>query len=153
MSHPSTVKKIMDNWIEKSESENHAFNKYIALWIAFNAYYSSETNKNSDWESIEIIKTNDYLKKWYLTIENSNEVSDLLSLSPVINMKKNTAVIIKDNKDFASIIATLYQIRNNLFHGNKDDRVERDIEVVTKALPILKQLVVYCQSNFDKINF
>ena len=47
----------------------------------------------------------------------------------------------------------LYQIRNNLFHGSKSDHVERDLLVVTVALPILKKMVVFCQSNFNKIEF
>lgn len=153
MANPTTVKTIMNNWIEKSELENQVFNKYIALWIAFNAYYSSVTNEKFEKDSIAKIKSNYELKQWYLGIENSKEISNLLFISPIINMKNNREVIINGKEDYSSIIETLYQIRNNLFHGSKTDHIERDIEVVTVALPILNQLVIYCQKNFDKIEF
>lgn len=153
MANPSNVKVIMDNWIEKSEQEKHVFNKYIALWIAFNAYYSSATNSLSDAASIKMLKEKDELKKWYLDIENSKELSNLLALTPITNMKYKNDVVIDAKENFASIVETLYQIRNNLFHGSKVDHIERDIDVVTVALPILKKMVIFCQSNFDKIEF
>ena len=153
MANPSNVKMIMDNWIEKSEHEIHIFNKYIALWIAFNAYYSSVTNGLSDGASIKILKEQTELKDWYIGIENSEEIANLLAITPITNMKYKTDIIIDKKENFAAIIDTLYQIRNNLFHGSKSDHVERDLLVVTVALPILKKMVVFCQSNFNKIEF
>lgn len=153
MANPTIVKLIMNNWIEKSESEKQPFNKYIALWIAFNAYYSSATNENFEKDSITKIKCQSELKQYYLSIANSEEITNLLSVSPIINMKNNKAVIINGKEDYSSIIETLYQIRNNLFHGSKTDHIERDEEVVTAALPILKKIVIYCQKHFDEIEF
>lgn len=153
MAYPSHTKAIMDNWIEKSKLENHVFNEYIALWIAFNAYYSSVTNGLPDGASIKTLKEKDELKDWYVGIENSKEISNLLAIAPITNVKYKTDIIVDTKENFASILETLYQIRNNLFHGSKPDHVERDIEVVTVALPILKKMVIFCQSNFDKIEF
>lgn len=153
MANPSTAKIIMNNWIEKSESEIHNFNKYIALWIAFNAYYSSATNSHYDSASLKILKEKEELKAWYLGIANGDDISNLLPILPITNMKSETDVKINSREDFASILETLYQIRNNLFHGSKSDHVERDEEVVKLALPILRQLVLYCQEHFDEIEF
>lgn len=152
MSNPSTVKAIIDSWVQKSELETNAFNKYISLWIAFNAYFSSATNEIYERDAIKKIKDNNKLEQWYLSIANSKEVSILLAISPLLNIKKNEEVV-STRENYSSIVETLYQIRNNLFHGNKSEHVERDTDVINAALPILKKLVIHCQTNFDQLEF
>ena len=42
------------------------------------------------------------------------------------------------NRDIASLIGTLYQVRCNLFHGSKSLRINRDIELVKYSAVILE---------------
>lgn len=152
MANPSSVKKIMDNWILRSKTESEPFNKFISLWIAFNGYYVSATGENRDAEALKKIKSNNELKNWYDTIKNHSSVTTLISIAPVKNLKSGNDVTI-DRDDFGTVIDIVYQIRNNLFHGNKSDHVNRDNEVVSAAIPILEQITVYCQQNFLTLDF
>lgn len=152
MANPSNVKGIMDNWIQKAESEKHCFDIFISLWISFNAYYISETNEQSDRMAVDALKNNNEFRNWYLSIKSCEQISELISVTPIKNIK-NGKILEIDRNDFATVLEVIYQIRNNLFHGSKGDHIERDIEVVSAAVPTLKLLTDYCNSNFNKINF
>jgi len=53
------LKQLISDWFKKSENEDNPFNKFISIWISFNALYSLICNCRSDREKID--KFSDYI--------------------------------------------------------------------------------------------
>jgi len=167
---PKLVYKHVLLWIKKAKSEKTGFDKFFALWVAFNSFYDfhyeriKPTGKEKDEER---------LKKLIEDLTTEDEATTLLQmLSPKIETLLNTYYEIKLNwgrrdikaelqKEFGQrkfnkhtlklLILALYGIRNNLFHGSKPltDRQERmlntafDILLPIFSLLLIKYLICY----------
>jgi hypothetical protein len=151
-------------WIKKAKSEKTGFDKFFALWVAFNSFYRFyyERVKPEGKESDE-----DRLKKLVNHLITEEEATTLLEmLSPKIkNILRHPGEIkinwgrrdIKaelqtefekgnlNKHTFKLLILTLYGIRNNLFHGYKALTNEQEKLLDTAfdvLLPILSLLLI-----------
>ncbi len=50
------VKKIIKDWSQQSKNQEDNLNKFISLWIAFNAWGSNMSNSNKDYKIINWVK-------------------------------------------------------------------------------------------------
>jgi hypothetical protein len=142
-------------WFKRSQSDKQEdnydnFDKFIALWIAFNGWANIETNKTKDSELIkEVSKSGGVLGKNYkrLLKDDSNfrsNVEALKSASPVYDMRylndSDKAKEISNIENLGEVLKVIYQIRCNLFHGAKDLEDTRDNNLVKLAYDILTEL-------------
>ncbi len=143
------------NWIGRAENEqeNDPIYSFISAWIGFNYYYSTFA-KAYNMDFISWIETNRKRKgdksQWLFLInhEEFNKFFDnfkkrhpdvfkeKISL-PIENMLNGMKVPDGLSGEFelndlkvVQIFSTIYQIRNNLFHGDKDpDKDKRDMQL------------------------
>ena len=141
-------------WFKRSQSDKQNdnydnFDKFIALWIAFNGWANIETKKTreSEWRA-EVSKSGGVLGKNYKILLNDDSnfklnVEALKSASPVYDMRypndSNKAKKINDINDLREVLDVIYQIRCNLFHGAKDIEIDRDNKLVKLAYDILTE--------------
>lgn len=145
------------SWFEKANHEEDEFDRFVYLWFAFNILYSEHFDNN------ERQAIREYLRENWWAISNP----DIILKSEDVDYFKNR--IIKnckiynrqDTSEFAerlkngqnsnryrfeALMMILYQVRCNLFHGNKLFSSESDQEVVKHAANILEK-VIYCWIN------
>ena len=138
-------------WFERSERAEVPIDdadRFISLWIAFNAWLKKEFGENTpDKKMIEGAKGNTALKEIFRKLSASDR--DFTT-----NMSKLTGYIVIDMRDpsnkqrekrctgdYESFLDTIYQIRCNLFHGRKNfEENKKDQELVTLALKLLRPL-------------
>lgn len=135
------------------------FDRFICLWISFNCFFVSEFYKKAKKLSnnrepqekkhyLNIIYTNKNYKKIYKSlIENDKlfkeDLNDFKKLTETIThfrgkiadmrqgrLKKKFAQPFKNIGNFKQFILCVYQIRCNLFHGNKSPVQDGDRELV-----------------------
>ena len=148
---PVYLENLILNWVNRSQGrsmEFTAFDKFISLWIAFNAWVTYKSNSDRDIDMIEWVKKKSELPNMFKNLIESNKVfvSDLQSLKakcPVIDMRprrKAKKKSINDIKNFNEVIDVIYQIRCNLFHGQKGADEQRDLELVDLAFRVLTEI-------------
>ncbi len=141
---------IMNDWIKKGENEQEDVNKFICYWIAFNCYYvavTTETERTAIKMIIQDSDTKEIFNRVYK--QYKNEFDKILSLKSIKDErpKKNNQVKI-EVVDLSTVMWCLYQVRCNLFHGNKGLNSKRDKEILSITTPILRYLV---KEFFEKL--
>jgi hypothetical protein len=161
-------------WIKTAEDNGTGDPVYsfIAAWIGFNYYYSTfafaEDKKDEGfkiWSNSNFHGSKGDKAQWSFLIQHSSFESffnnfkkqnkKIFGVSiklPIVDMlkgefvpKDRTGEIKLEELSTLEIFEILYQIRNNLFHGDKDPKKnERDLELSTFAcrfaLPFLRNL-------------
>lgn len=137
-------KKIALRWWKKSQKEDDVFDRFICLWIAFNALYGIKSGSNQDQikslieelydDAYDIILEN--IDFFYTPIKNLNPSIRRLDTSNYIRELKASS----NNRDkLVQLMYCIYQVRCNLFHGGKTPDSDRDYKVVRNACKILQQ--------------
>lgn len=144
------LRKIIRSWYERAQSAEDAFDRFIYLWIAFDAFATNYSEKEWPKEVRENIEEDSLLINDYLSsmkdINFSRKIRELQKLCPVHDTRKKFlndpkhSVTINDPNSFKEVINIIYKIRNNLFHGGKSPNVERDRKLVSLAFNILSKL-------------
>lgn len=170
-------KERMKSWLRMAENsqKDDPVMSFIAAWIAFNYYYStfcsSRANRKGFQSWVERTGQDEYSDKtrWlylmktdhfldcYKNLWKSDVLEENIQL-PIIDMLYGRKV--PDNREgelkwenltMEEVFRVLYQIRNNLFHGQKqiDDKNERDKKLTTAAsnfmVPLLRELISQTQ--------
>ena len=175
--------KKMRNWIKSAKDKqrnDHVFS-FISAWIGFNYYYSTFANEHkkefiswadknfsgyrgnkSQWSFL----INHYsFKAFFNSFRESNEAIFKSEIRlPVENMIGNDPVP-KDFKgiyklkdlDDEQIFSVVYQIRNNLFHGEKDpekDKRDKKLSIFASdfMMPFLIDLIENTNGEVIKNN-
>lgn len=152
-----------------SNENTQMFAKFYFLWSAFNSLYNlefdefesesarikliiklineNEANKLINDNSDEIMGFNKPVKdekhrfllkfnhKYEHSIENGTREYNYSDFNKIYSNPASSF-----NKKLEAVILTIYQIRNNLTHGNKDGNY-RDIDLVQNSNPIIENLV------------
>lgn len=142
------TKKIIKNWFLRWQEPQDCFDKFICLWISFNAFYCwislEETwkrsiyvdflkeNEKEDWDISRILffvkkneeffnslKDDPNLKKFHKYI-NIRTRENSKKIWWIIDLFKDEKVTYIDISDFKKYILVIYQVRNNLFHWWKN---------------------------------
>lgn len=138
-------------WFKRAERAKVCIDdadKFISLWIAFNAWLKKEYREcKHDFEMIEKAKGNNGLKETFRELPNGDKdfQKNLRKLMkyvvPDTRDPENEQKLKKCTGDYESFLDTVYQIRCNLFHGTKNiEENKRDKELVTLALKLLHPL-------------
>lgn len=122
------------------------FFRFVAAWVAFNAFYSSRMHKESgDWEKIkafarvsEVADQHGKLLKTHVEYRNAVEV---LRKKNVRDLRNGRDRKIQDIDDFGQVASCLYQVRCNLFHGGKSPTNVRDRDLVDAAYLIISHFL------------
>ncbi|MCT4617474.1 MAG: HEPN domain-containing protein [Candidatus Gracilibacteria bacterium] len=144
-------RKLIKNWLKKSALEEKPFDKFIALWIGYNGFYSNFFENGGDREKA-ITKMGNHLelKRLFEDDDGINpKVEEFFKLIEgrkdelgigVKDLKKNKIVDIKREKGLKNFLKLIYTIRCNLFHGDKDIYGGRDDKLVLLAYEALYEI-------------
>lgn len=152
---PENVEHIL-KWIDKSRNEEDYFDKFVYGFFALNALYSEYFVGEDMGEKgaiKELFKANyDRNQKDLAAIFDTPEYEYFCNRAPIVNMRYDPSVgkgspdtrrdseIIRERipwKSSRSMLLILYQIRCNLFHGNKSFGSSNDQEVMKNASELL----------------
>lgn len=168
-----TSKMIITSWYQNAQKpikypNFDYFDRFISLWISFNAFFVAEyhkeacklSNNNDPWERkyLEAIYSQksyiiiylDLVSKSKLFKENLNIFMELLEKTSCpghiadMRRKRNrcrNAQEFSDINNFEQFILITYRIRCNLFHGNKHPYNDDDIKVVKIVFKLFNQFL------------
>ena len=141
---------INDNYIGNETNKNCI--KFIFLWIRYNNYYNKkytkEINKKYKEERIRAKALNcDKVQRKYSEFKEEflnsfKSLSNQDTLKEYITNLKTKEIILfnEHNSDLDDFLDTVYQIRCNLFHGDKLAR-DYDAKIVSWAYECLNKLL------------
>ncbi len=140
-------------WIEKSRTEEDNFDKFVYGFFALNAMYS-EYYTTGERGAIKALFRDNYerSRSEFESILSMPEYEYFCNRAPIKNMKYNpddpdgVPDTLHDTNNLQkrdpknsnrSMLMILYQIRCNLFHGNKSFSLEGDQEIMKNAAELL----------------
>lgn len=155
------------------------FDRFIALWISFNGFYvwelyseakgSCGNGEPTDYHFIKAIREKDEYKEIYITLLKNRSYSyliagffDLLNGDSFVTHFKGRVADLRhpnsetkatkfdDINNFSQFIGVVYQIRCNLFHGNKSIDNESDLKLVEGIIEPFQNFVkeVYLATGY-----
>lgn len=141
------VKKIIKRWFEKAKHEVDDIDRFIALWISFNAFYACGNlteNENVQLKTIktkyrcffpDIVKDNDSFFQEFADYIVSKPINKgfIQDLRYSINSPKQEKKVYINLDCINEFIDCVYQIRCNLFHGGKSLEDGQDRKLVCLA--------------------
>jgi hypothetical protein len=141
-----------NRWYEKAGLASDSYDKFISAWISFNAIYGQEDNISEFTEKNKIRNVIRNLRESAVdAVMSLPEVDFFSQINPPISGSRfdtshqqqmlNRNLNYNRRKGLEHLILILNTVRNNLFHGSKDVNRTRDLEIVTKAYPIVSKLV------------
>src|SRR5208283_747131 len=148
-----TAREVAKSWVHKAKEEKDPFDKFVYLWFAFNALYGQYLEKEDDKEKYLICTcSKDYLKqvprrnlqsilnKDYVRFFENRIIRDCRRKSGKdtrenVSSLKNTSNTLSYR--VTSLLLILYQVRCNLFHGDKMYERDSDQEVIKNAADAL----------------
>lgn len=151
MASLQTIRKVNRAWIRRGDQTRDEFDKFLCYWIAFNGLYSYVSGKTQDSVALTAIKKSSHFRRIFSDIvtEDGSSLKRLKALSPPVrdarNYKKPPKVIV--NNTLSEVIDALYQVRCNLFHGNKEENSQRDRQVIRASVPMLRDIVKTFSEN------
>lgn len=153
---------LIKRWFEKSKRQRNSFDKFISLWISFNAFYAAEHLQKSEKQQLNNIN-NEY-KKVFSGLVHSNPRS-FQDLKTYIETKPRNTGFIQDLRfsvgrekykrrylNIASLCEYLdcvYQVRCNLFHGGKSLEDGQDEEIVRRSY---KSMTIFLKEIYRRRN-
>lgn len=144
------LREIVRTWFERAQSAEDPFDRFIYLWIAFDAFATNYSEKEWPKQVRQNIQEDLLLIDCYASSMRGNlffqKIGELQKLCPIYDTRKRFlrdprySVTINDPNNFKEAVEVIYKIRNNLFHGGKSPNAERDKRLVSLAFDILDKL-------------
>jgi hypothetical protein len=144
---------LINEWhsvsIGKPIERKDIFFQFMAGWVSMNAlynWYGKAASLSGDKKKLtRFADANDKAKKLHKSLLHSNaeykNAVDVLSKKGILDVANGNRVFIADEEDFEQVMLCVYQVRNNLFHGDKLMGNERDEEVVTASYQIISNFL------------
>jgi len=139
-------KKLAYRWFENGKDKEDVFDKFIYLWISFNALYGSEMDRY-EYQRIKSFIDGVYSNKYDIILEGKEFFyTPIVNLHPLHdtspkNTKRHIDVLQstqKSNRDkLKALLLCVYQARCNLFHGDKIPERYRDREIANESAKVL----------------
>lgn len=147
-------------WNEKSEGEVDCYDRFVYLWFAFNVLYNNYFDSYSDTERYAIKKMIDHHRGLF-----SEQAVNAITGDPAVVFFMDRTIRDcrssgKDTSEYRIILSQqnrppiskvkalcmiLYQVRCNLFHGNKIFGRESDDQTVRQAsIALYRIMEVLC---------
>jgi hypothetical protein len=146
---------LIKRWYNKAKHQRNYFDKFISLWISFNAYYAHKDLEKTEQKQLQEFLQNHAAEfngacnqvefsdfKCHIDTKSRNKgyIQDL-------RYEKNTDREIRNRKYYSTVtnfeqyIDCVYQVRCNLFHGGKNLEDGQDEEIVKLAFKSLLKLI------------
>jgi len=146
-----THEELIVQWFKRSQKQRvrkfTVFDQFISLWFAFNSWGTYLSKEDRDTDMFNWIKRNTKLPQIFeeLTKSNPEFISKLQRLSQyeVLDMRprhQGESKSISDLHSLDQVLQVIYQIRCNLFHGQKSMIDPHDKELVELAFCILSRI-------------
>ena len=143
--------ELIRSWLKVAHKENHslanrldAYFRFMALWIAFNAFLTKEyTSKRGDREKVSAFAANNVNASFHKDrLKEGNfysEAVEYFKKHGVKNMQPNAGpkCEVSSRECFREVMDCVYQVRCNLFHGDKRIDNENDFKHVEAAYTIV----------------
>jgi hypothetical protein len=142
-------------WYSKAKHQRNYFDRFISLWISFNAYYAYKDLEKSEQQQLK-----KFQKKHKAEFNSVCNYSEFSEFKRYIDTKTRNTGFIQDlrygkdtdreirNRKYYSIVTNfeqyigcVYQVRCNLFHGGKNLEDGQDEEIVKLAYKSLLKLI------------
>lgn len=141
------IKEFIEGWIIKADKEEDEYYKFFTYYLALNYLYNHEFEEVSSEKErlvLFISKTvcNKEFNDFKITIDKKSEL--IKQQIKDMRSNRNSKIYKLDdvkNGNIVSIFLMIYQIRCNLFHGEKELHSDRDKNLVKEANVILKQFL------------
>lgn len=144
------LNQLIDHWYRRAVGDDvvfDTFDRFVSLWIAFNAWGSYVFGKDNDRSMLEDAKKDQRLTDSFgrLLQEQSfvHELEAMKANCPVGRNRpyrgQDTATI-TDVTNFSEVLEVVYVVRCNLLHGEKSFGDTRDRALVSGAFEILKRV-------------
>ncbi|MGD9130138.1 MAG: hypothetical protein PVH73_01025 [Candidatus Bathyarchaeota archaeon] len=138
-------------WYNRSQKEKTRkftmFDQFISLWLSFNAWGTYKSREDQDYQMLRWIKTNTGLPEIHNRLMNDDAEYQQrvrrLSEYTVLDMRpghQDESKSIENTNSFDELLDIIYQIRCNLFHGQKSEIDPNDRELVDLAFHILSKI-------------
>lgn len=149
------INRLIRDWYQRSQGiavrEPDAFDKFMYLWVSFDAWSKIASREVSGRGAINFCKSEKSLVAEHQCLlttdtEFGHNVARLKEMCPIrkITRKKKQLVgeevRINNVAEFGEVLETIYTIRNNFFHGDKSPNSARDLELVELAFQILSKV-------------
>ena len=139
-------------WHSKAKDETDDFDRFVYLWFAFNALYNEHLRDSEKYAINSFITEEFYQMRNVRYIINSDsaryfqnrairsckafDYQDTLFDTNKLRDSRNSDLV-----RLRALTMILYQVRCNLFHGNKMFSSESDHEIVRHAANVLYDLI------------
>jgi hypothetical protein len=145
------AEQLIEIWFRLAQGEKligdlqkniEAYFKFMALWVAFNAFYSNkykdcDGDRNQALEFAQDKKREIFHSEHLELGEYDKAMAIFLDDSMAIHDKNGVEKTIVDKTKFTQVMEYIYQIRCNLFHGRKPICNNGDVRIVEAAYYIL----------------
>jgi len=150
----SILRTIIDNWYNRSKDEKiDEFDRFISLWISFNAWGYHEIETDKDRQMIDDLKKNQKMLESYdkakLDKQFMKKLHDISNDKIKTYKPKPEYVWLDNDKSLNTLLEMIYKIRCNLFHGRKDRNTERDKNLVKWARIVLTCIFDHLKDRDD----
>jgi hypothetical protein len=160
--HPF-LKMIIHMWYERAQMSTDPFDKFIYVWISFEAFASNYTEEDSPFDVRNSLKNDPNIVILYKILMKtkpfSEKIMNLKKECPIYDTRKQHyddpkfSKTICDPNNFGEVLEVLYKIRNNLFHGGKRPDKERDRKLATLSFFVLYDLLDTIFTYIDQKKF
>lgn len=168
-------KDHIKHWYKRAQEEESYTNKFISLWISFNAFYNSseakckivgikEACKRSEGELAIIEKSCETFKDFkkltsspescfkcfqQYILDKPDNPGFIQNMRHELSCKKSRGKEYSDVSCLSQYLRVVYQIRCNLFHGNKINDIEQDKVLIELACITLFEFLtsLYKENN------
>jgi hypothetical protein len=144
---------LISDWhnvsIGKKIETNDVFFLFMASWVSLNAlynWYGKKANLSGDKKKLRRFadaneKAKNIHKQLFSGQVSYKSAVETLAEKGILDVSKGQRVLITDETNFEQVILCVYQVRNNLFHGDKLLANERDKEVVSASYIIVSNFL------------
>jgi hypothetical protein len=145
-----TIDEIIQQWYTVACGGNlgelDIFFKFVAIWVAFNALYTSRhSDEIGDWEQVRSFAGEpSVIDRHRELLQNDHAYRNavgVLKKRGVYDVRRRTLRRIRDENDLTAVTSCLYQVRCNLFHGGKMPDNPRDEALVFASYAIVSKLI------------
>lgn len=150
---PDEIKDLIKWWIAEDKNDSPIFIRFFIYYICLDTLIIYFSGKHQDNEKLKWLIESDNLLKiiWCkdIIVHQKDNLNKLIILRAVNDMRPgiNSTVTYNNIENFEEGIRFIYQIRCNLFHGQKSTKNSRDLEFIEPASLVLKYWVNQIFSN------
>lgn len=144
------ISRIIKTWHSLATGSevqrDDVFFRFVALWVAFNALYSSFSDRDiGDRQQVRGFAKRREVRHHHTTLINTDasyrEAVSLLQSRGITDTATGALTELHNIHSAERVLMCTYQVRCNLFHGGKLPDSSRDQQVVSASFTILSKII------------